>query len=233
MVDKDERSIYERMAAAMARIGAISKSGTAGTGSFSYNFRGIDQVTNAFYPILRDEGIFLTPEVREVTTDWTETGRNNTKTRVIGITMAVHFHGLMGDSVTAVSHAEAFDMGDKAGNKVLSTALRYALLQTFCVPTEGEAEHESENFVGSDYVSDYEEPARDPELMTQPQWDKLVELGAQAKELYGHEWDPKGGGGQKDKFMKGRKKLDWEKTTVEEADELIAAFTTLLEEEPF
>jgi hypothetical protein len=41
-----------------------------------------------------------------------------------------------GSSVSSIVFGEALDMGDKAGNKCMSIALKYALLQTFMIPTE-------------------------------------------------------------------------------------------------
>ena len=151
---EDTRTIAERMAAVMADVGAIGKNDTAGTGSFSYPFRGIDQVMNALHPVLVKHGVFLLPDVRHVETDWTTTGQKGTKTRVVAITVAYRFVGLMGDEVESVTHAEAFDTSDKASNKALATAMRYALLQVFCIPTNEEQEREHYELSTAPPVSD-------------------------------------------------------------------------------
>jgi hypothetical protein len=41
-----------------------------------------------------------------------------------------------GSSLEAVVYGEAMDSGDKATNKAMSAAHKYALLQTFLIPTE-------------------------------------------------------------------------------------------------
>jgi hypothetical protein len=41
-----------------------------------------------------------------------------------------------GSSVTTVITGEAMDSGDKATNKAMSVALKYALLQMFLIPTD-------------------------------------------------------------------------------------------------
>src|SRR5690606_11320769 len=41
--------------------------------------------------------------------------------------------------------AEGLDSGDKATNKALSAALKYALIQTFSIPTEDMAEGDAES----------------------------------------------------------------------------------------
>ena len=43
-----------------------------------------------------------------------------------------------GASHCVTVYGEAMDSGDKAKNKAMSAAMKYACLQTFCVPTEGD-----------------------------------------------------------------------------------------------
>ena len=45
---------------------------------------------------------------------------------------------LDGSKHTAKTFGEAMDSGDKATNKAMSAAYKYACLQTFCIPTEGD-----------------------------------------------------------------------------------------------
>jgi ERF superfamily len=52
------------------------------------------------------------------------------------LTMAYTFYAPDGSNVRAVVVGEAMDTGDKSSNKAMSAALKYALLQIFCVPTE-------------------------------------------------------------------------------------------------
>jgi hypothetical protein len=48
-----------------------------------------------------------------------------------------------GSEVKVSTYGEAMDSGDKATNKAMSAALKYALMQTFTIPTEGD--NDSEN----------------------------------------------------------------------------------------
>jgi hypothetical protein len=43
-----------------------------------------------------------------------------------------------GSKVTVRTYGEAMDSADKATNKAMSAAYKYAAFQTFCIPTEGD-----------------------------------------------------------------------------------------------
>jgi hypothetical protein len=48
-----------------------------------------------------------------------------------------------GSSVECVTVGEAMDSGDKSSNKAMSAAMKYALLEVFCVPTEDDNDTEN------------------------------------------------------------------------------------------
>jgi hypothetical protein len=50
--------------------------------------------------------------------------------------MKYTFYAKDGSSISAVVIGEGMDSGDKASNKAMAVALKYALLQVFCIPTE-------------------------------------------------------------------------------------------------
>ncbi len=50
-----------------------------------------------------------------------------------------------GSSVETTAIGEGIDYGDKAYNKAMSVAHKYALLQLFCIPTEDQKDPENEN----------------------------------------------------------------------------------------
>jgi hypothetical protein len=53
--------------------------------------------------------------------------------------VAFHFYGPAGDHVTAVTMGEASDVADKASNKAMSAALKYALIHTFMIPVDAKS----------------------------------------------------------------------------------------------
>ena len=100
-----------------------------------FNYRGIDDAYNALQPLLAKNGIFNTPEVLE---KWREE-RTNAKGTVLAFTvlrMKYTFYAEDGSSVSCVVEGEGMDSGDKSSNKAMAIAHKYALIQTFCVPTE-------------------------------------------------------------------------------------------------
>ena len=134
-------SIFEAMAKAMSEIEAIGKDKTNSQQGFKY--RGIDQVYNALNPILAKNGIFTLPKV--INSEREE--RTNAKGTTLfysRITMEYTFVSKDGSSVSCTAIGEGMDSGDKATNKAMAIAHKYALLQTFCIPTEDMPDTDSE-----------------------------------------------------------------------------------------
>lgn len=126
-------SITDCLVMAAAAAGAVGKDSTNREQGF--NFRGIDAVVNAVSGPLRDQGIVVVPEVRDVTRTSAPT-RSGGTINVVRVIVAYHFGGPAGDWLTAVVPGEAFDSGDKATAKAMSVAFRTALLQTLTLPTD-------------------------------------------------------------------------------------------------
>lgn len=129
----EHEPIYVLMSRVMEDIEAIPKNRRNEQQNFA--FRGIDDVMSALHPALLKNGVFYTPRVVEDRYDSYTTGRG-TLMRSAVIRVAYTFYGPAGDSVEVIGQGEAADSGDKATSKALAMALKYALLQTFCVPTE-------------------------------------------------------------------------------------------------
>lgn len=129
--------IYTKMNEVMKEIGHISKDKKNEQQGFK--FRGIDQFVNALYPALTKHGVFMTTEVISASHELKEVVRSSGKTgtdKHVSITMKYNFHAEDGSMVSSSVPAEGLDSGDKATNKALSAALKYALIQTFSIPTE-------------------------------------------------------------------------------------------------
>ena len=61
------------------------------------------------------------------------------------LTVEFTFWAEDGSSVSCTMIGEAMDSGDKASNKAMSTALKYALMQMFMIPTEEHIDTEYES----------------------------------------------------------------------------------------
>jgi hypothetical protein len=139
--------IYKKMSEVMRDIGSVGKDQKNQAQGFK--FRGIDQFVNALYPALTKHGVFMSPrcvkeehEIKEVTRSNGKAGVDKTVT----IYMEYDFFAEDGSKVTVGPiPAEGLDSGDKATNKALSAALKYALIQTFSIPTEDMVDGDSES----------------------------------------------------------------------------------------
>lgn len=103
-----------------------------------YQFRGIDDVYNALSPVLAKHRLCILPRVTERKVQERETQRGGV---LFYVTVRVEFDFVSADdgSVHTVStYGEAMDSADKATNKAMSAAYKYAAFQTFCIPTEGD-----------------------------------------------------------------------------------------------
>lgn len=103
-----------------------------------YKFRGIDDVYNALAPLLAKHKLCVLPEVmsRDVVERTSQKGG-----ALFYVTVMVKYHFVSsedGSTHTVVSVGEAMDRGDKATNKAMSAAYKYACFQAFCIPTEGD-----------------------------------------------------------------------------------------------
>lgn len=135
------------MSEVMKEVGFVAKAQTNTAQGFK--FRGIDQFVNALYPALTKHGVFMTPRATQFTQEVREVTRSNGKAGVdkhVAIMMEYDFYAEDGSKVTVGPvPAEGLDSGDKATNKALSAALKYALIQTFSIPTEDMAEADKES----------------------------------------------------------------------------------------
>lgn len=114
----------------------IAKDKKAGSGSFGFNFRGIDDVYNALAPLLGKHGLILFPRVIKRECTERKTSKGGTLFYVV-VHMEYDFVSSVDGSKHTVSIVgEAMDSGDKATNKAMSIALKYAAFQTFFIPTE-------------------------------------------------------------------------------------------------
>lgn len=126
-------NIFETVSAVMKDIGAIGKTSKNTTQGFM--FRGIDAVMNAINPALVKYKLFIVPEVLEQTREERQTTKGGTLIYSI-VKVKYTFYAEDGTSITATVIGEGMDSGDKATNKAMSIAFKYACFQVFCIPTE-------------------------------------------------------------------------------------------------
>jgi hypothetical protein len=137
----EPKQIFTLMAKVMAEVNNIGKTGR--NTQQNYAFRGIDEVMGAFHGPLARNGVFFVPEVMAAEQSERQTKSGGTLIYTI-VDAAFTFYAPDGSSVTARTRGEAMDSGDKSTNKAMSAALKYALLQTFCVPVEAADDADNE-----------------------------------------------------------------------------------------
>ena len=129
-------TIHAALNAVMRDVQAVRKGekNTAPGGGFM--FRGIDAVTNAVGPALREHGVIVVPNVLDAQYDVVHVGKQQTIMSRVVLRIEWKWYGPEGDFITCVTQGEAFDSGDKATAKAHSVAFRTAMLQTLCLPTD-------------------------------------------------------------------------------------------------
>jgi ERF superfamily len=140
-----DKKVYKAINAVQT---ALAKSGIAkdriNQQGASYKFRGIDDVYNAISPLLGEHGLCILPRMisRDLQERLTAQGK-----AIFYVTIEAEFDFVSaedGSCHVVRTFGEAMDMSDKATNKAMSAAYKYACLQAFAIPTEGDNDSETE-----------------------------------------------------------------------------------------
>ncbi len=132
-------NVYKCINAVMAELAkhgiAKDRRNTQGSG---YNFRGVDDVYNALAPLLSKHGLVILPRMLSRHCDERLSSKGG---NLFYVTVEAEFDFVCAEDCskhTVKTFGEAMDSGDKATNKAMSAAFKYAAFQAFCIPTEGD-----------------------------------------------------------------------------------------------
>lgn len=131
-------SVYKAINAVQAEL---AKSGIAkdSENTFDrYKFRGIDAVYNHLAPLLAKHGLCILPRMMTRTCEERSSQKGGA---LFYVTVEAEFDFVCaedGSKHTIRTFGEAMDRGDKATNKAMSAAYKYAAFQAFAIPTEGD-----------------------------------------------------------------------------------------------
>lgn len=108
-----------------------------------YAFRGIDEIYNTLSSELAKAHLCILPRMlnRILSKEQSKAGGV-----LFYVTVEAEFDFVSsedGSKHTIKTFGEAMDSADKATNKAMSAAYKYACLQTFCIPTEGDNDTEN------------------------------------------------------------------------------------------
>lgn len=134
MADATKKAgIYEAIVKCMEDIGAVGKDAVNKQQGFKY--RGVDAVMNAINPALIKNHVFIVPEVLEQSREERTTKSGSTLIYSV-CRIKYTFYAEDGSCIEAITVGEGMDSGDKATNKAMAIAFKYACFQVFCIPTE-------------------------------------------------------------------------------------------------
>lgn len=130
--------VYTAICAVMSDIGQTGIAKDRKNQQQGYSFRGIDDVYNELNSLLSKHKLVMVPRIltREVTERQTQKGGV-----LFYVTVEAEFDLISakdGSKHTVRTLGEAMDSGDKATNKAMSAAYKYAAMMVFCIPTEGD-----------------------------------------------------------------------------------------------
>lgn len=103
-----------------------------------YQFRGIDDVYATMSPVLAKHGLCILPRMMARTCVERTTAKGGV---LFYVTVEAEFDLVAaedGSKHTIRTFGEAMDSADKATNKAMSAAYKYACFQAFAIPTEGD-----------------------------------------------------------------------------------------------
>ena len=137
MADQTTPHVYAAIVGVIRDMGADGIAKDRKNQQQGYSFRGIDDVYNALSPALARNNLCMLPRVKSriMTEGATKSGGT-----LFYVVCEVDFDlvsAVDGSKHTITAIGEAMDSADKATNKAMSAAYKYAAMQAFSIPTEG------------------------------------------------------------------------------------------------
>jgi len=117
----------------MADIGAVAKGRK--NEQQGYMFRGIEDMYQAAHPALVKHKVFCCPQVTESDSQ-DRVMKNGTPAVRVTLKVAHRFYAPDGSYVEVITCGEGIDTSDKATNKAMSAAMKYAFIELFSIPTQ-------------------------------------------------------------------------------------------------
>lgn len=138
-----------------------------------YSFRGIDDVYNVLSPMLAKHKLCILPRIknRQMVEKATRNGG-----ALFYVTVDAEYDivsSIDGSTHSISSVGEAMDTSDKATNKAMSAAYKYAMFQAFAIPTEGENDADS---VTHEAVAEKPEQSKEDEYSIKSEDDAKLQV---------------------------------------------------------
>lgn len=136
----DDRNVVQRLAAIMGELPAIPKSGRGPSSQGSYPFRKVEDVTTILRSLLAKHGVAFSASAipYHAITD-AGTTKNGMLIQQAELLIEYTFEAPDGSQRKACAFGLATDAGaDKAANKAMTAAMKYALTQAFLISDDAD-----------------------------------------------------------------------------------------------
>lgn len=136
-------SVYKAISNVMKRL---SKNGIGKNGVNShqkYNYRSIDDMYNSLSSIMSEECLIILPNIKSHKAERISTAKGIQSYTVIEVEYTF-IYSEDGSTCKMVVYGEALDTSDKSTNKAMSAAYKYACIQAFCIPIDGNDDADKE-----------------------------------------------------------------------------------------
>ena len=142
--EKEVKSIHEAVAAIYSSInGYVQKTKSDG---LRYSFASEADLIAKLRPAMVEHGVYVQVlEYRDVERTVVTTSKGASMNVCLLKAIVRFTHGPSGTYVDVQSLGEGADSGDKAGNKAMTCAYKYALRQTFCIETGDDPDRDQDN----------------------------------------------------------------------------------------
>jgi len=152
-------------------------------GPSNYKFAGEADFIEALRPSMVKHSIYShVHRVRDVEKEVFTNKNGNVQNRVT-LVATVRFTHTDGSYIESEAIGEGMDTGDKASNKAMTGALKYALRQTFCIETGTDPDDTPSSDQQRDTTPRQNTPARAPQRPTEP-----VAAAPEAPKANGNSW---------------------------------------------
>ena len=142
-----------------------------------YAFRGIDQVYNALSLKLSNHGLVILPNtVERVETSYKAKSGANSFHVVLTLDFTFIAAAMPESTHTVRITGEGMDVGDKASNKALSAAYKYAVINSFAIPVQGQDDPDAQSPEAYENVAGVDVNTQTGEISppAEPQPDELI-----------------------------------------------------------
>jgi hypothetical protein len=137
-------NVHQCIAKAMRLVRPVGKEGV--NQSDGYRFKRIDDFMTAANAAMAEAGVHAVPKVlKRITDDTSHTTQRGNVIRWVDLQVRFRFYGPAGDYVDAITWGEGRDASDKATNKALTAAQKYALMYVLMIPTSDIADGDADS----------------------------------------------------------------------------------------